>query len=163
MYFSTDVVGYCGTEIRSYLELLDIKTGEFRLLNELPTGLIVDVYPNAYIRHSAYLRYISVNEFFSGLANARLVKNPNEISLMDDVMENLHNTYKMNKSLVQIFLRASYDDELQGHKTRTLVVQSVNAGQVQFISQVLMQNENFNDYTLFGRRMTAFVGPPGVS
>lgn len=50
-YLSDDVVGYCVTAIRSYLNLVDIKTGYFHHLNEVLTGHMGDLYPSAYGRH----------------------------------------------------------------------------------------------------------------
>lgn len=50
-YLSGDVVGYCGTSIRRYLNLVYIVTGDLHHLSEVLTGCKCDVYPSAYGRH----------------------------------------------------------------------------------------------------------------
>lgn len=113
---------------------MSIKTGDYHHLNEVITGLISDVYPSAYGRH------INGNEFVSGLTNEHLVENPYEIPPVDKLMENLHNTYRLNKGLLQKLLRASYDDEWQGQRTRPRHVQQMNVNKVKFICQLLLEN-----------------------
>lgn len=99
----------------------------FHHLYEVLTGCIGDVCPSAYGVHNGG------NEFFSGLVNAHLVENPNEILLVDYLMDNLQNTYGLNTSLLQRILQASYEDELQVHRTRNLVLNPLNASRDQFI------------------------------
>lgn len=133
---------------------MDITTGDFHRLNEVLTDLIGDVYPNFYVRR------INGKEIFGGIVNAHLVKNHNETPLVDDPMENLHNKYRRNTSLLQNVLISSYDDEIQGHKTRNLVVQPLDASNFQLIFQVLLDISTFNHYTLVLRVMAALIVPP---
>lgn len=67
-YLSVEVVGYCGTAIRSYFNLMYITAGLLHHLYGLLTGPICDVYPRSYGRD------ISGNAFSSVLRNAHVME-----------------------------------------------------------------------------------------
>lgn len=113
-------------------------TGYFHHLYELLTDLKGDIYP------SAYGQNINGHKFVSGLLNAHLVDNPDEIPLVVYLINNLQNTYRLNTGLLQRFIQASYDDERQVHRAR-LVLQPLNASQIPFIWQDLCENATFTN------------------
>lgn len=94
--------------------------------------------------------------------NAHLVENPDKIPLVEDLMYSLQNTHRLNTSLLNRFLRASYDDEWQGQMTHPSKVQKLNVSQVKFIFQVLFENAIYADYTLVCRRINALIGSSGT-
>lgn len=94
--------------------------------------------------------------------NAHLVKKRYETPLVDELMNNLQNKYRLNKNLLQSFLPASYEDERQGQTARPKHVQPPDASLVKLICQVLLDKSTFADDALICRRMTALSSPSGT-
>lgn len=72
--------------------------------------------------------------------NAHLVENADEIPFLDETLDKIQNTYRLNTSLLKRFLQPSYDDERQGQRTRPRNVEPLNASQVKLISKVLLDS-----------------------
>lgn len=89
--------------------------------------------------------------------NENLAKNPDELPLVNGLMKKLQNTYRLNISLLQIFLKASYDNERQSQTTYNLHVKPLNVSKVQFICQVSIYYAAFNDYSLVRMMVTSFI------
>lgn len=56
---------------------------------------------------------------------------------------------------------SSYKDELRDLHARAFPIPALNASQIKYICQVLLENDNFNYYKVLRRRMYAVIGPPG--
>lgn len=94
--------------------------------------------------------------------NSHLVENPDKIPVVDDLIDNHQNTYGLNTSILQSILRASYEDGLQGHRARNLLVQPPHAVQVQFLCQLFHDVTTLNYYMRIRMGMTSLIVPPGT-
>lgn len=120
LFASAEVVNYCGTTARCFLNLGDMETAQYVHLNELLTGRIGDVQPLA--QHIANYG----NPFIGGYINADLLQG-NAVPTSAEVVAFIDHTYNCGSDSFMRFIRVMYDDERTKRPEQVQHIQPMNA------------------------------------
>lgn len=153
---SGQVLSYCGTVTRNFMHLADIEPSRYVYLNELLSGRIWYAFEGLHQGNDG-------NNFAGGFLSRELFIETNCVPHVDVLNANIHHIFGINPALFQKYLVSCYGDERDDRHARGMIVQSLNASQINYIWKVIRCNEHFDHYTPLWRRMYAMIGPPGTA
>lgn len=155
VYISGMVLGYCGTTAGILVHLSDLEHSRYVQLNERMSSCNGDV--SAAVHSVNY-----VNSLDCGFGNNELVINTNHVPQVDDLNATIAIRFKNYPVNWIRFVEALYDYHQNDQRPADLYVKPINASQIHYISQFLLQKEHFDHNTTLRRQMSALIRPRGT-
>lgn len=97
--------------------------------------------------------------FVEGFVNQDMLADPTVIPHYDVLQSNIGERFGVNPVSLQGFLVASYYDKVHESVASDLHLQSLNESQTDYICQVLLLSDLFDDYSTLRHLMCALNGP----